>query len=375
MIDNELLKQALDETADERFSKYDLQPEEKPHRFSLAFRIREKSITRLSKKPEKRKGNYMPLKRMTVMIAAISVLAALGIAAGATFLVIRGFNVTTQSSHHFGITHTDTVLEVDYSKYDIKSEIALDEFYCLSEDSGCEFVEHGLYDQGMNSIRYTHNGYYLSFGQYTADTGLFMEDISDVIFHEVEINGNDGVLCTETDSNDKSLTWIQDGYVFSIYAKEITEEEIMGFAETITTYEPNPSEFTQADEGFDFDFSKYDLKTSLDEQYWLPPESGFELADERIETYYIQLDYYYNGLPLFFAQNVNAIMSADTEFDNYEVTVANADIAYISRYDDGEDAMIILSWVFDGYEFEIEVDYNIGDEELINLAESITLRD
>lgn len=35
---------------------------------------------------------------------------------------------------------------------------------------------------------------------------------------------------------------------------------------------------------------------------------------------------------------------------------------------------MVISWVFDGYEFQIEVDYNIDDEELIDLAESITLR-
>ena len=135
MIDNELLKQALDETADRHFSKYDIQPEEKPHRFSLVFKIREKSITKLSKKPEKNTHSYMPLKRLAVMIAVISVIAALGIAAGAGFIIIKGFNVYTQSSHNFGVTHTDTILEVDYSKYDIKTEIALDEYYCLAEDS------------------------------------------------------------------------------------------------------------------------------------------------------------------------------------------------------------------------------------------------
>ena len=98
MIDNELLKQALDETADRHFSKYDIQPEEKPHRFSLVFKILEKSITKLSKKPEKNTHSYMPLKRLAVMIAVISVIAALGIAAGAGFIIIKGFNVYTQSS-------------------------------------------------------------------------------------------------------------------------------------------------------------------------------------------------------------------------------------------------------------------------------------
>ena len=197
MIDNEMLKQALDETADRHFSKYDIQPEEKPHRFSLVFKIREKSITKLSKKPEKNTHSYMPLKRLAVMIAVISVIAALGIAAGAGFIIIKGFNVYTQSSHNFGVTHTDTILEVDYSKYDIKTEIALDEYYCLAEDSGCKFVEYGLIDRYMNSADYDRGGRYLYFGQYTAGTGLFMDDISDVVFHEVEVNGNDGVLCTD----------------------------------------------------------------------------------------------------------------------------------------------------------------------------------
>lgn len=73
-------------------------------------------------------------------------------------------------------------------------------------------------------------------------------------------------------------------------------------------------------------------------------------------------------------QHVNTQMSVDSDFDNYEVSVENADIAFISRYDNGMDAIIVISWVFDGYEFQIEVDYNIDDEELIDLAESITLR-
>lgn len=373
MIDNKLLQQALDETADDRFSKYELLPGEKPHRFSLFFKIREKSIIRLSKKPEKRTRRYMPLKRMAVIITVISVLAALGIVAGAAF--IRGFNIYTQSSHSFGITHTDTILEVDYSKYDIKSEIAMDEFYCLPEESGCTFVERGMYDQLMNRIIYDRNGKYVSFGQYTSDTGLFMDDISDVVFHEVEVKGGDGVLCTETDSEDKSLTWVQDGYVFSIYAKEISEEEIMSLAETITTYEADPSEFYQPSDTYYFDYSEFKQKSSFEERYWLPPETGCELVDERATEHEVELDYYYNGIQVNFRQNVAGFMGVDTEYDIYEVSVKDADKAYISRYDDGEYVSVLLWWFYDGYQFELSFDDNITDEELIGLAESIVVRD
>ena len=105
MIDNELLKQALDETADRHFSKYDIQPEEKPHRFSLVFKIREKSITKLSKKPEKNTHSYMPLKRLAVMIAVISVIAALGIAAGAVDkrfqLCVHSVEINGSSQHDY----------------------------------------------------------------------------------------------------------------------------------------------------------------------------------------------------------------------------------------------------------------------------------
>lgn len=381
MIDNELLKQALDETADDRFSKYELLPGEKPHRFSLFFKIREKSIIRLSKKPEKRTRRYMPLKRMAVIITVISVLEALGIAAGAGYAIIKGFNIYSQSSHYFGITHTDTILEVDYSKYDIKSEIAMDEFYCLPEESGCTFVERGMYDQQMNCIKYDRNGKRVSFGQYTSDTGLFMDDISDVVFHEVEVKGGDGVLCTETDSEDKSLTWVQDGYVFSIYAKEISEEEIMSLAETITTYEADPSEFDQPneDEGFLFDFSKCEIKNSIEEQYWLPPETGCTLANEKKdEDYSIDMDYYYynDEITFYFRQRAdNPHMEVENVYNTYEVTVKDADVAYISRYDDGEVASTLITWVYNGYVFQIDFYYNFSDEEMIALAESIVIRD
>ncbi len=383
MTYNELLMQAFAETADEHFSQYDLTSEEKPHRFSLVYKIKKKSVLRLAKKYEKlentvyiKKRRHMPLKRMAVLITAISVLAALGIAAGAGYAVIRKFNIYTQSSHSFGITYNETVLDVDYSKYDIKSEIAMDEFYCLPEESGCTFVERGMYDQQMNCIEYDRNGKLVSFGQYVSGTGLFMDDISDVVFHDVVIKGGDGVLCTETDSEDKSLTWVQDGYIFDIYAKEISVEEIMRLAEMITTYEADPSEFYQPSDTFDFHFLDYGIKDTIEEQYWLPPETGYELVDERTEEHSVQLDYYHNGAQVSFSQSVNSNMGVDVGFDIYKVSVKDSDIAYICRYDDGEDNLTSISWVYDGYEFDINFfDYNITDEELIGLAESIVVRD
>ncbi len=50
MTGDEALKMALIAHYEEYYSQYDVPADEKPHRFSLAYRIRKNSIIRLAKK-------------------------------------------------------------------------------------------------------------------------------------------------------------------------------------------------------------------------------------------------------------------------------------------------------------------------------------
>jgi hypothetical protein len=62
MTGDEALKMALIAHYEEYYSQYDVTADDKPHRFSLAYRIRKNSIIRLAKKRWERPAPCVPCK-------------------------------------------------------------------------------------------------------------------------------------------------------------------------------------------------------------------------------------------------------------------------------------------------------------------------
>ena len=128
--------------------------------------------------------------------------------------------------------------------------------------------------------------------------------------------------------------------------------------------------------GVNVDFSMYDMKDSIEEIYCLPSESGFELVNEIIDSDVIMLEYrnedelvtfaQFDG---FFAEN---IMVNTENSDVIEVNV-NYNCGFICvRHRETYDASFII-WEMDGYLFQIS--FNTSNDELIELAESVVVRD
>ncbi len=241
MTGDEALKMALIAYSEEYFSQYDVPADEKPHRFSLAYRIRKKSITRLAKKHWERPAScapckpskiltaersYIPLKKLAVIISVIISAVFFTVAAGAIYFGARGFI--------FDVYNTHSNVSVDFSMYDIKDTI--EEVYRLPVESGYELFNE-VVDKSLVNSQYKCGNKTVNFVQYTK---LFAENIitntENSTVSEVEVNGGVGFILYHQgkySDNTASITWIQNGYVFEIMGAGDDSEELLRLAEII----------------------------------------------------------------------------------------------------------------------------------------------
>lgn len=241
MTGDEALKMALIAYSEEYFSQYDVPADEKPHRFSLAYRIRKKSIIRLAKKHWERPAScapckpskiltaeksYIPLKKLAVIISVIISAVFFAVAAGAIYFGARGFI--------FDVYNTHSNVSVDFSMYDIKDTI--EEVYRLPVESGYECVDEILHNMVVNS-QYKCGDTTVNFIQNTrlfAESYIMNTENSDV--YEVEINGSVGFVMThhiENNADFCDILWIYDGYLFELCGTGIESEKLIELAEFI----------------------------------------------------------------------------------------------------------------------------------------------
>ena len=241
MTGDEALKMALIAYSEEYFSQYDVPADEKPHRFSLAYRIRKKSIMRLAKKHWERPAScapckpskiltaeksYIPLKKLAVIISVIISAVFFAVAAGAIYFGARGFI--------FDVYNTHSNVSVDFSMYDIKDTI--EEVYRLPVESGYECVDE-ISNEWVVSSRYKFGDRMINFIQYTKSfTENLMVNTENSTICEIEVNGGVGFILyhqSKYSDNSASITWIQNGYVFEIMGADDDSEELLRLAEII----------------------------------------------------------------------------------------------------------------------------------------------
>ncbi len=241
MTGDEALKMALIAYSEEYFSQYDVPADEKPHRFSLAYRIRKKSITRLAKKHWERPAScapykpskiltaersYIPLKKLAVIISVIISAVFFTVAAGAIYFGARGFI--------FDVYNTHSNVSVDFSMYDIKDTI--EEVYRLPVESGYECVDEIL-NKDVGISRYECGDKSVNFIQYTKLLAEnMMANTENSTVSEIEVNGGVGFILyhqSKYSDNTASITWIQNGYVFEIMGSDDDSEELLRLAEII----------------------------------------------------------------------------------------------------------------------------------------------
>ncbi len=241
MTGDEALKMALIAHYEEYYSQYDVTADDKPHRFSLAYRIRKNSIIRLAKKrwerpapcvPCKPSGTlaaerrYIPLKKLAAMIAVIISAVFFAAAASAIYFGARGFI--------FDVHNTHSDVSVDFSMYDIKDTI--EEVYRLPVESGYECV-HEISDEDVVISRYECGDKSVNFLQYTKLLAEnMMANTENSTISEIEVNGGVGFILyhqNKYSDNTASITWIQNGYVFEIMGADDDSEELLRLAEII----------------------------------------------------------------------------------------------------------------------------------------------
>ena len=237
MISDELLKEALMLSLEETAAFHKLASEENPHRFSLAYKIRRRSIIRLSERHEHEtekphtERHFIPLKRLALFIAIIAAAVILSVGAYAAYLIINGFV--------FDVHEKYSDVTLDISEYELKNTIT--ELYWLPPESGCECISEILDDE-MAMYKYYQNENTIKLVQYTKlDVEHFvMLNTEDANVYSVKINENKGVISIRHVKgvvNDKEVVWIMDGYVFYISCRTITDEELVKFAESVVIKE------------------------------------------------------------------------------------------------------------------------------------------
>ncbi len=241
MTGDEALKMALIAHYEEYYSQYDVTADDKPHRFSLAYRIRKNSIIRLAKKrwerpapcvPCKPSGTlaaerrYIPLKKLAAMIAVIISAVFFAAAASAIYFGARGFI--------FDVYNTHSNVSVDFSMYDIKDTI--EEVYRLPVESGYELVNEAAYKSVVNS-QYKCGNKTVNLIQYTKLLAEnIMSDTENSTVCEIEVNGEVGFILyhqSKNSDNISNITWIRDGYVFEIMGTGVDGEELLKLAAII----------------------------------------------------------------------------------------------------------------------------------------------
>ena len=240
MLSNELLKEALMLSLEETAAFHKQAGEENPHRFSLAYKLRKRSIIRLAKRYEAEKAyieryetekphterHFMPLRRLALFMAIIAAAVVLSVGAYAAYLIINGFVFNVQDEY------SDVTLDI--SEYQLKDSIA--ELYWIPPESGCECVAEML-DDKCAVYNYEWNGKEIVFTQYTkyVAENTFGVNTENADVYGVKVSANDGFITTiyrEKADEAKEITWAMDGYVFNISGLSIEENDLIKLAES-----------------------------------------------------------------------------------------------------------------------------------------------
>lgn len=236
MISDELLRTALIASFEERMAVCEREIEENPHRFSLAYKIRKRSILRLARRYEETKEpaaerHFMPLKRLALIIAIIAAAVILSVGACAAYLIINGF-VFDKHETYSGVT-------LDLSGYELKDDIT--EIYGFAPESGIEYIYRTASSNMVVISYYQFNGKNILLTQYSKDSvenGFFAANTEKSNLYGATISEKGGftvIRHREIENDYVIVAWINDGYVFSISSNEFSDTELIKLADWLIT--------------------------------------------------------------------------------------------------------------------------------------------
>ena len=235
MFSDELLREALTLSLEGTIAFHKRESEENPHRFSLAYKIREKSIIRLAERYETEKPpterRFIPLKRLALFMAIIAAAVVLSVGAYAAYLIINGFV--------FDVHEEYARVTLDISNYELKDTIS--ELYWLPPESGWECVSE-MFESEIVMSDYKYDDNTISLIQYTKiNAEQFVKfNTEEANIYGVKINGNDGFVTIRNREelyNDYEIVWVMDGYVFYIAGLEIAKDDLIELAKSVVIKE------------------------------------------------------------------------------------------------------------------------------------------
>lgn len=238
MTNEEIMAAALSEIMDEEFAQLEKQSKEKKHRFSVFYKLRKKSITRIAKRSEKEASDasrrrYVPLRRLALVTAIVGAAVVLSIGAYAVVrLIFSGFVLDNRT------TYTD--LTIDPSQYDMKENI--EEVYWIPLKDNMEIYAE-LADKWAVMYEYIiDKDKHVVLSQFSGE--LIEQSLrlntEDAEIRPIRIKGNDGFIIIRRlliGTYEKSVVWLMDGYVFEITSNDFSEEEVISLAEKVTIRE------------------------------------------------------------------------------------------------------------------------------------------
>lgn len=222
----EKLAQAFKETCDERAER--LMKVEKKHRFSLSYKLWERKMLRdLRRNRVDKRWTLKKAKYTVTAMAAAFVLLIGGTAYGATML--RNFRFEEKTDH------TNLFLE-RYST----DKTSFDEIYWLPPEDGWIFAN--IQTTNMHTAIRLHlrrGDTLVIFWQNLIEDhrlGHIYNEYPDIEHVSVNLE-NDGFV-TDYRGDGTTLGWVYDGYYFEMLCKDMSKDELIELAHTITTVTP-----------------------------------------------------------------------------------------------------------------------------------------
>lgn len=124
------------------------------------------------------------------------------------------------------------------------------------------------------------------------------------------------------------------------------------------------------------DFSMYNIKDTIEEVYRLPLESGYELINEVVNNRVVNSQYECGDKSITFAQYTKAFATnliENTENSCIGEIDVNGNVGFIlSHRSNNADSYLAITWVDNGYLFEITGTF-VDADELLMLAELIEI--
>ena len=212
MMNEDILKKVLADTAAERYAEYG--ENEVNHTFSIGYRIKMLMLIRKNKRGDaNRMKRVMPVLRLNIIIIA-TIITILAVSAFVIWYHISGFG--------FKVEPTNSTVYVESVN---EPKTSIEDIYYIPESEGVEMTKQNI----TTGAVYTK--YKLGENQIILNQSLIADkhqiNTEGYVIEPVQIWENNGYFIQMNDNS--FVSWTKDGYVFSI-TSDLNKEETINLA-------------------------------------------------------------------------------------------------------------------------------------------------